>query len=208
MNEFYKTYFYIETGYVWGYGHTEEQSKDFDDKMEKLFKKLDWELKEEHKNGVCATYKNKYGISQLYCHPMSLSGVINILLKEEIEEAIKEVGIELRFSKTFEKYENISKEQLIERILNQKEEIKKDLFEIFRTSRTHLYKSISLYREVARKYYVNIIGRDNNNLEENMVYDMLQEMITDDLIVIMPHKDNYCRALNKTELKEWKKLNK
>lgn len=201
MKEFFKTYFYIETNYKWGIGHTEEQAKNFNEKISEMFKKLNWELKTECKNGVCATYK--HDLSELYCHPMELSGVIDISLKDEIENTLKEVGIELRYTKIYDKYENISKEEVSNRVWQQQEQIEQELLQEFQTKRKNQYLPISVCDQVARNYYINTIGRTNNNLEDSIIYDILKQMKVKGLILNYPNNDRYCRALNKTELKQY-----
>lgn len=213
MTIFKETYFYIESGYVWGSGHTLEQSEKFDAEIKKMFEKLpDWKLLEKTLSASANEYQYKDGISKLYCHPMELSGIIDIDLIPVIEQAIKECNqdiIKFRYTKTFKEYENISIEEVENRIRSRKNEIVKDLFNIFQTNRRNQYYFIGNCDRLNSKYHVNAINQKWNNNAHKIIREVLKYAV--EIGVIVTAKDDrdieMYRALNKTEFKAWMRKN-
>ena len=210
---FKETYFYIEAGYVWGSGHTKEQSEKFDAEIKRIFENVltGWTLKEKTINNACNEYLYKDGLSSLYCHPMTISGIIDIELKNQIETALKNSKvIEFRYSKEFKEYENISMEEVENRIRNRKNEIVKDLFNIFQTNRRNQYYFIGNCDRLNSKYHVNSINQKWDNHESKIIREVLKYAV--EIGVIVTAKDDrdieMYRALNKTEFKTWSKKNK
>ena len=81
---FKETYFYIESGYIWGKGHSENESNIFNAEIKRIFENVltGWTLKEKTINNACNEYLYKDGLSSLYCHPMTISGIIDTDLIE------------------------------------------------------------------------------------------------------------------------------
>ena len=213
MTIFRETYFYIEAGYVWGEGHTPEQSEKFNAEIKRIFETelTGWKLLNPDRSaGTCAEYGYKDGISKLYCHPMNLSGIINTELKMYVEMALrKSEVIELRYTKEFKEYENITLEEVKKRIQDRKFEIVKDLFNVFQTRQRKFYHYIGNCDRIADKYHVDAINQKWNHAEYDIIRDVLKYAV--EIGVIKQAKDerdvNIYRSLNKTEFKAWQKKN-
>lgn len=212
MTIFKETYFYIEAGYVWGSGHTKEQSEKFDAEIKRIFETelTGWKLLKPAINGACNEYQYKDGISKLYCHPMNLSGIIDIELKNQVETALKNSKvIDFRYSKEFAEYENISMEEVENRIRNRKNDIVKDLFNIFQTNRRNQYYFIGNCDRLNSKYHINSINQKWDNHESKIIREVLKYAV--EIGVIVTAKDDrdieMYRALNKTEFKAWMRKN-
>ena len=89
---FKETYFYIESGYIWGKGHSENESNIFNAEIKRIFENVltGWTLKEKTINNACNEYLYKDGLSSLYCHPMTISGIIDtdLIVKESDSRGI------------------------------------------------------------------------------------------------------------------------
>ena len=83
---FKETYFYIESGYIWGKGHSENESNIFNAEIKRIFENVltGWTLKEKTINSACNEYLYKDGLSSLYCHPMTISGIIDTDYRGEL----------------------------------------------------------------------------------------------------------------------------
>lgn len=209
---FKETYFYIESGYIWGKGHSENESNIFNAEIKRIFENVltGWTLKEKTINSACNEYLYKDGLSSLYCHPMTISGIIDTELKNQVETALKNSKvIEFRYSKEFNQYENISMEEVENRIWNRKNEIVKDLFNIFQTNRRNQYYFIGNCDRLNSKYHINSINQKWDNHESKIIREVLKYAV--EIGVIVTAKDDrdieMYRALNKTEFKAWMRKN-
>jgi hypothetical protein len=209
---FKETYFYIESGYIWGKGYSKNESNIFNAEIKRIFENVltGWTLKEKAINNACDEYLYKDGLSSLYCHPMTISGIIDIELKNQVETALKNSKvIEFRYSKEFNQYENISMEEVENRIRNRKNEIVKDLFNIFQTNRRNQYYFIGNCDRLNSKYHINSINQKWDNHESKIIREVLKYAV--EIGVIVTAKDDrdieMYRALNKTEFKAWMRKN-
>ena len=209
---FKETYFYIESGYIWGKGYSKNESNIFNAEIKRIFENVltGWTLKEKTINNACDEYLYKDGLSSLYCHPMTISGIIDIELKNQVETALKNSKvIEFRYSKEFNQYENISMEEVENRIRNRKNEIVKDLFNIFQTNRRNQYYFIGNCDRLNSKYHINSINQKWDNHESKIIREVLKYAV--EIGVIVTAKDDrdieMYRALNKTEFKAWMRKN-
>ena len=209
---FKETYFYIESGYIWGKGYSKNESNIFNAEIKRIFENVltGWTLKEKTINNACDEYLYKDGLSSLYCHPMTISGIIDIELKNQVETALKNSKvIEFRYSKEFKQYENISMEEVENRIRNRKNEIVKDLFNIFQTNRRNQYYFIGNCDRLNSKYHINSINQKWDNHESKIIREVLKYAV--EIGVIVTAKDDrdieMYRALNKTEFKAWMRKN-
>jgi len=93
-----RVYIFIESGYVWGKGHTDEQSATFEKEIKSILSSLgfgNW-----YKSMRCSAWECFRGENEsLYCHPMDLVGLIDIDTLPEIEERIKQSEV-IKFSRT------------------------------------------------------------------------------------------------------------
>lgn len=209
---FKETYFYIESGYIWGKGYSENESNIFNAEIKRIFENVltGWTLKEKTINNACNEYLYKDSLSSLYCHPMTISGIIDTELKNQVETALKNSKvIEFRYSKEFNQYENISMEEVENRIRNRKNEIVKDLFNIFQTNRRNQYYFIGNCDRLNSKYHINSINQKWDNHESKIIREVLKYAV--EIGVIVTAKDDrdieMYRALNKTEFKAWMRKN-
>ena len=88
-----KVYFRIEVGYVWGKGYTDEQHIAFEKEVQEIFSALGWgRWKKVLRSSSWTCF---FGITDenLYCHPMSISGDIDIERIPSIEEALKNAKV-------------------------------------------------------------------------------------------------------------------
>lgn len=210
---FKETYFYIESGYIWGKGHSENESNIFNAEIKRIFENVltGWTLKEKTINNACNEYLYKDGLSSLYCHPMTISGIIDTNLIEIIKKELENSRIiELRSYKTFSEYENISNEEVQNRISLRKNEMIKDIFDTFQTKTRKHYFYIGNLDRLRDKYHIGTVLDKNNAIERIVLENTLNYMI--DINLIVKESDsrgiNLYRALNKTEFKTWSKKNK
>lgn len=210
---FKETYFYIESGYVWGKGHTEADHQTFNAEIKRIFENVlpGWTLKEKTIKNACNEYLYKDGLSYLYCHPMTISGIIDTNLIETIKQELENSRIiELRNYKTFSEYENISNEEVQNRISLRKNEMIKDIFDIFQTKTRNRYFYIGNIDRLRDKYHIGTVLDKNNDIERLVLENTLNYMI--DINLIVKESDNrginLYRALNKTEFKTWSRKNK
>lgn len=101
-------FFRIEVGYVWGKGYSKEQNIAFEKEVQAIFSALGWGRWK--KVLQCSSWTCYFGNTDenLYCHPMSISGEIDIERIPAIEEALKNAkGIQFRGTDTY----NIEKKQ-------------------------------------------------------------------------------------------------
>ena len=93
-----KVYIFIESGYVWGKGHSDELSAVFEKEIKSILSSLgfgNW-----HKSMRCSAWQCFRGENEgLYCHPMDLVGIIDIDTLSEIEEKIKQSKV-IKFRET------------------------------------------------------------------------------------------------------------
>ena len=210
MTVFKQVYFRIEAGYVWGKGYDKETSKKFENEILRIFsKKLQWQIKQEAKNGSCYEFNN--GISSLYCHAMDISGIIDIELIPAIENELKASNV-IEFIKTdiYKEYLNISHETAKERIKERKNEIIKDLFNIYQTKSINQYFYIGNSDRLIETYNIDTIDKYNDrDTTKEVIEQTLGYMSERGLIVTaFDYKDTTIyRALNKTEFNAWKKKN-
>ena len=210
---FKETYFYIESGYIWGKGHSENESNIFNAEIKRIFENVltGWTLKEKTINNACNEYLYKDGLSSLYCHPMTISGIIDTDLIEIIKKELENSRIiELRSYKTFSEYENISNEEVQNRISLRKNEMIKDIFDIFQTKTRNRYFYIGNIDRLRDKYHIGTVLDKDNDIERLVLENTLNYMI--DINLIVKESDNrginLYRALNKTEFKTWSRKNK
>ena len=82
MNKIYvKTYFRIESGYIWGKGHTDEQNAKFEKEIKKFLLYNNFKVEKPKYDNRSIT--GNRGKENLYCHPQGLSGWIK---KDKIQE--------------------------------------------------------------------------------------------------------------------------
>ena len=168
-------YFYIESGYKWGSGMSEESYKVFLEEIKNILEKDGWEIKEPY------GYKGK---NNLFIHPMEISCDIQEDMIENMETLLTNgKSFKLRYVKVFASLEDLSDNEYITWLESKKEEIEKDLLNGFCTKRKNLFISMNwkVIENVKEKYHKarlgKHIGRSSSDIEWKYVNDLFLKMV-------------------------------
>lgn len=197
------TYFRIETGYVWGEGHTQEKRETFRNEIIPLLSGLGFEMKEPKSSGAC--YEGFRGKERLYCHPMHLNGEIFEESIPAIEQALEQSKV-ITFIRTdtYKERYDFDKEtvlQLLHGKYTQKTE--KLVFQSYETARRTKFISVTFQDEPIRTVDKQI-GTESY---QEFMQQVINNLVKQGLLIQMNSESSYYRSLNKTELKKWEKEN-
>jgi hypothetical protein len=176
----------LKAGYKWGSGMSKETSIAFHNELNQLFINAGWEIK-ENRSSCPEAWKGK---NNLYLHPMNASGVVQ-------EDLIPEVEKILSTGKTFEHYHtdvydiiyDMTDEEYTDRLNCQKDDIRRDLLEAFKTKRCNLYitNTGGVISNVKQKYYIKRLSRcmvqSSNDIEWAYVANLFNEMVDEGCFV-------------------------
>ena len=196
-------YFYIESGYM---NVSAAQQEKFYDEILDLFVKNGWEIKVPHSQGVCPQIRN--GKSELYIHPQSLSGDIDVELIGKISNILNK-GTQFKYYR-FTDYGEVydwSDEQYSEYLKQNKSSIESDLLKVFQTKRRNLYMQEGVLsgplRDVREKYKRYRVGCDrggnSNNLEWKYVSEIFKDLVLSGKIIPGETKMGICFRTAKSE---------
>lgn len=139
-NLYVKSYFWVESGYVWGKGMDKEKVKKFEAEVKTLLSSIGfdrWEKSMEH-----TSIEGFRGAESLYCHPQDLVGYIIKDRIKEIEKVIKQgKTFDFRYTRTYEEAYNYTEEELKQELESKRPEVEQKILEAFKTKRRNLYKS-------------------------------------------------------------------
>ena len=136
---------------------------------------------------------------------MNFSGYILEQSINDIEAAIKTSGLNLTCIDTYDVLYDEDAEFLFKALLNAKKAIREEIFEAYKTTRktTFVMKGHSTVH-----VSIKLLDRQLNNKVYREFYSTLvNEMVKQKLLVKAPNHPGYFRALNKTELKAWERIN-
>ena len=158
--QYFKTHFRIESGYKWGEGMEPDQRDRFFSEMMDLFAKAGWEVYPPDRPSSCPTVRK--GGSELYCHPMELSGPCEEHLQEEVHTLLN-FAETCRLLSTEVKGQvyDISDEQYSKALESVKRDIEKEIIGAFRTKNKMQYYPgyYDKLDEVADRYHVKTLTR-------------------------------------------------
>lgn len=211
-NEYSNVHFRIEANYYkYPYNnYTEYDKKAFYMEAKKVLEPLGWKLEKDAEEWNCTYIVN--GKSRLYLHPQDFSGEV---LKNDIKviaEALQnQDAFYLEWVDLYNTVYDISNSEY-EKYLNGKdEEIRKDLFANFGTTRMNkFYYAFDVCRGLSEKYRLRRVGlNDGRNYGSGQTIEhiekIIEEMIAEGLLIGSENNGNkLVRSLNKTEQKKLK----
>ena len=158
------------------------QQEKFYDEILDLFVKNGWEIKVPHSQGVCPQIRN--GKSELYIHPQSLSGDVDVELIGRISNILNK-GTQFKYYR-FTDYGEVydwSDEQYSEYLKQNKSNIESDLLKVFQTKRRNLYMQEGVLsgplRDVREKYKRYRVGCDRGGSSDNLEWKYVSEVFKD-----------------------------
>lgn len=211
MGYYKDIHFRLESGYKWGEGMPQEQSESFHEEIKRLFVEAGWEIRGKKFNSSCLEAWK--GESRLYLHPMDASGEVEISLIKEVEQILSK-GTTFKHYHTDDYRElfDMNDEDYKQWLENNKENIKRDLLESFKTPRSNLYiiDTSGVVQNVKEKYHINRlrnhIGRSSSDMEWGYTTDILREMVNEGVFVTAETKNGTgYRTKTDKELKAEKK---
>ncbi len=201
--KYINTYFRINCGYEMNRGMGEKEYDFLKSEINNIFIPLGFRIKEDCiTNASDSAYRNK---ESLYLHPMNFSGYILEQSINEIEAAIKASGLNLRGIDTYDVLFDEDAEFLLKALHDAKKAIREEIFEAYKTTRktTFVMKGHSTVH-----VSIKLLDRQLNNKVYREFYSTLvNEMVKQRLLIKAPNHPGYYRALNKTELKAWERIN-
>lgn len=209
-NEYCNVYFRIEaSGYQYpSFSFTEEDRKAFYAEVRNALEPLGWHTEKNSEEWGCTYIIN--GKSTLYLHPQNFSGeVLKNNIKEIAEALQKHPMFYLRWVDLYDTVYDISDSEYEEYLNEKSEEIRKDLFTNYGTTRkTKLYYVFDVCRGLSEKYRLRRIGlNDGRNYGSGQTIEhigkIIDEMIAEGLLIGAEDNGNkLVRSLNKTEQKK------
>lgn len=180
--EYRDIHFRLESGYAWGKGMEEEKLNAFHKEIADLFVAEGWKIEKPKYSSSCETaYKGK---SRLYLHPMEASGEVEVNLIPEVERILsKGTTFKHYHTDNYRELHDMSDKEYAEYLQNNKENIKRDLLNGFKTNRSNLYITAwsSIITRVKEKYHIdrltNHITRSSSDLEWMFTEQIFKELI-------------------------------
>ena len=197
-------YFYIESGYM---NVSAAQQEKFYDEILDLFLKNGWEIKRERSMGVCPEIRN--GKSELYIHPQSLSGDIDVELIGKISNILNK-GTQFKYYR-FTDYGEVydwSDAQYLEYLEQNKSDIENDLVKVFQTKRRNLYMQDGVLngplRDVREKYKRYRVGCDRGGNSDNLEWKYVSEIFKNLVLSgrILPGETRICMCFRTAKSEE------
>ena len=159
--------------------------------------------------------RSKEKCAYLYAHPQNISGVIRKNDVKRIAEAISKMELSSIWSvDLYETVYVISDNEYEEYLNGRRDEIRKELFVKYATTRTtKYYNAFDIARSLADKFRLNRLGiNDGKNYGSGQtikyILNVADEMIEEGLLKSFEQNgEKYIRSLNKTEQKKSKLKN-
>lgn len=212
-------YFRIESGYVWGGDHpgmSKEKEDAFFAEIRQLFTEAGYEIKPV-KYAECPGVVKEF--TDLYCHPMNLSGYCEESRIPEIETILaKGKTFCLRCTDTYKQVYPYNRHQEIEYYRQTfHDHIENSLLSLFATKRCNLYKARrKILEQIANQIRINTIkhtiGVSYGDPCETYVYEVYQQMVAKGLLIESQKQMgdctiNLCRSANAREIKALNRQN-
>lgn len=191
--------FSLEAGYVWGQGMSNDQYQRFESEIVGLFVFNGWRPDERTTASSCPVVRK--GKNRLYLHPMDASGELEVGMIDVVKELLQSgESFKLKEVHVHEALVDMSDEEYIAKLTEQKEAIKADLLAVLKTKRKNQYISGPLAVErVKEKYHIqrlcSHIGRSSMNPEWRFTSEVLQELAKEGRIVAHPQQSYAYRAV-------------
>ncbi len=139
-NIYVRSYFRVESGYVWGEGMPKEKVWTFYFEVVRILDAIGFKSWKKSGSGCCFE-GFRGGCENLYCHPQDLVGWVRKDKLEEIADALRKGStFKLYHVDTYEEAYNYTVEELKEALPERKEALEAQMLERFRTPRRNLYK--------------------------------------------------------------------
>lgn len=206
-------HFRIESGYVWGGDHpgmSKEKEDAFFAEMRRLFSEAGYEIKPSKYNGCPSIVKE---FTNLYCHPMDLSGFCEENRIPEIEAILtKGTTFYHRCTNTYKQVYPYNCEQETEYYRQTfRDYIHTSLLSLFTTKRRNLYKpQRKVIEQLANQIRIDTIkhtlGVSWGDPCETYIHELYKEMVAKGLLIegekpIGVCTIKLCRSANARELK-------
>lgn len=204
-------HFRLESGYKWGSGLDEDKSNAFHVEIYNLFSEAGWKISGKKYDNSC--YEAWMGKSRLYLHPMDASGEVAVDLIPKVENILSK-GTTFKHYRTdnYRELFDMTDDEYIKYLNDNRENIKHDLINGFRTKRSNLYVTYTLnvIEKVKEKYHIdrlkNHIGRSSNDIEWRYTEDMFKELVDNNVFITADTKHGLgYRTKTDKELKTEKK---
>lgn len=209
-------YFRIESGYVWGGnnpGMPKEKEDAFFAEMRRLFSEAGYEIKPIEYTDCPGIVKE---FTDLYCHPMDLSGFCEESRIPEIEAILaKGATFSHRCTDTYNQVYPYNREQETEYYRqNFREHIRNRLPLLFTTKRRNLYKATKkiieqLTNEIRIDTIERITGKSYANPCKTYITEIYEEMVDQGLLIEAEKQSGECaiKLCCSANAKEIKALN-
>jgi len=154
-NIYVRTYFRVESGYVWGQGMPEDKCWAFYFEVIRILDDIGFKSWKKSGSGCCFE-GFRGGCENLYCHPQDLVGWVRKDRVEEIAGALRKgATFKLYHIDTYEEAYNYTVEELKATLQERKEALEGQLLERFRTSRRNLFKFPDLDIRTGLAYFAH-----------------------------------------------------
>lgn len=183
--QYQNVYFYLDSDYKHGRGYSSPEAKEaFHSEIDRLFTDAGWEIHPGEFDSACETaHLDK---SELYLHPMMVSGVIR---KDEID-AVKEIlgggtVFRLRDMQGFEEYADMGDDEYRHYLQGRMDEMKAAVLEFYRTKRKNLYRTGETASTIAKPFIIKRVQAKDKygDLAAKFVLDITQELVGDGQLV-------------------------
>jgi hypothetical protein len=153
-NVYVRTYFRVESGYIWGQGMPEEKCWAFHFEVIRILDAIGFKSWKKSSSGSFEGFRG--GCENLYCHPQDLAGWVRKDKVDEISEALKKgVTFTLYHVDTYEEAYNYTPQELKEALEERKGPLEGTLLERFRTARRNLFKFPDLDIRTGLPYFTH-----------------------------------------------------
>jgi hypothetical protein len=154
-NLYVRTYFRVESGYIWGQGMPKEKSWAFYFEVTRILDEIGFKSWKKSGSGSCFE-GFRGGCENLYCHPQDLVGWVRKDKLEEISEALKKgATFKLYAVDTYEEAYNYTPAELESALKERKGILEVQLLEHFRTPRRNLFKFPDLDIRTGLPYFTH-----------------------------------------------------
>lgn len=211
-NEYTKVYFRIEApAYCYpSFSFTKSEREAFYAEVKSVLQPLGWEIENKENEWGCGDIIK--GKQHLYLHPQNFSGEVFKNEIKAITEALKEhKTFSLRRVDLYETVYDITDNEYEEYLNSKDEEIRKELFNNYSTTRTNkFYHTYNICVNLSSIFGMKRIGINDgmnyaNGQTMKHIENIIKDMVTEGLLIgIIDNNRSLVRSLNKSEKKKLK----
>lgn len=163
----------IEAGYEWGRGWSSEQAQEFYPEIKSIFNELGFTEKKEEFEISCAGPTMEKGFSNLYIHPMEITGALDENLIKTVCDKLKLGGNTFSFESVYvgDKLEPWTEDDEIEYYKSIKEHIKDSIRIAFET---HCINKEYVLDMIIERYTVKTVYRYLGSSSMDPVYKQVR----------------------------------